>query len=69
MSEADAGRPFAVIDIGSNSVRLVIYERLARAPIALHNEKSLCGLGRGLAATGLLAPEAVACALHAVRRF
>jgi exopolyphosphatase/guanosine-5'-triphosphate,3'-diphosphate pyrophosphatase len=69
MSEADAGRPLAVIDIGSNSVRLVIYERPARAPIALHNEKSLCGLGRGLAATGLLAPEAVTCALHAVRRF
>lgn len=66
---AAAERPFAVVDIGSNSVRLVIYERLARAPIAFHNEKALCGLGRGLAATGLLPADAITCALQALRRF
>ncbi len=37
-----------VIDIGSNSVRLVVYDSLSRIPVSLFNEKSLCGLGRGL---------------------
>ena len=61
--------PFAVADVGSNSVRLVVYERLARAPLPLFNEKSMCGLGRGLAATGRLEAGAVECALRALRRF
>ncbi|EJF75846.1 hypothetical protein MEC_00401 [Bartonella alsatica IBS 382] len=38
-------KPIAVIDIGSNSVRLVIYEGLVRSPTVLFNEKVLCGLG------------------------
>jgi exopolyphosphatase/guanosine-5'-triphosphate,3'-diphosphate pyrophosphatase len=67
--QAVADRPVAVIDIGSNSLRLVIYDRFGRAPLALLNEKSLCGLGRDLDSTGLLNPAAVACALHAIRRF
>lgn len=62
-------QPFAVIDIGSNSVRLVVYERIARAPIALFNEKSLCALGKSLAATGRLGREEMDCALRALRRF
>ena len=37
-----------VIDLGSNSIRLVVYDGLCRAPIPLFNEKVLCGLGRGL---------------------
>ena len=61
--------PIAVIDIGSNSVRLVIYERLARNPTALFNEKILAGLGRGLAQTGRLGDENVATALRALVRF
>ena len=44
--------PVAVIDIGSNSVRLVVYERLARSPTPLFNEKMLAGLGAGVAETG-----------------
>ena len=48
-----AGRgPVAVIDIGSNSVRLVVYERLARSPTPLFNEKMLAGLGAGVAEIG-----------------
>ena len=47
----------AVIDIGSNSVRLVVYESLARSLVTLFNEKALCGLGREVQSTGLLAPE------------
>lgn len=65
----DGDGALAVIDIGSNSVRLVVYERLCRSPTALFNEKALCGLGRGMTRTGKLDPEAVATALAAIRRF
>ena len=61
--------PVAVIDIGSNSVRLVAYERLARALTPLYNEKVLCGLGRGVAKTGLLSDEAVTLTLATLARF
>ncbi|WP_348272645.1 exopolyphosphatase [Pannonibacter tanglangensis] len=61
--------PIAVIDIGSNSVRLVVYEREARAPTILFNEKLLAGLGRGLATTGELMQEPVQAALAALHRF
>ena len=50
----DGHRPFAVVDIGSNSVRLVVYDRLGRAPFPRFNEKSLCRLGAGLDQTGEL---------------
>ncbi|WP_029355513.1 Ppx/GppA phosphatase family protein [Bosea sp. 117] len=63
------GEPIAVIDIGSNSVRLVVYERLSRSPTPIFNEKALCGLGREVMTTGRLNPEAVEKALAALRRF
>ena len=63
------GAPIAVIDIGSNSVRLVIYEGLTRAPTPIFNEKVLAGLGREVQSTGLLAADAVEKALEALRRF
>ena len=63
------GTPIAVIDIGSNSVRLVIYEGLTRAPTPIFNEKVLAGLGREVQSTGLLAADAVEKALEALRRF
>ena len=59
----------AVIDIGSNSVRLVVYEAMTRSLVSLFNEKTLCGLGREVQSTGLLAPDAVAKALTSLRRF
>lgn len=59
----------AVIDIGSNSVRLVVYEAMARSLITVFNEKALCGLGREVQSTGLLATDAVNKALTALRRF
>lgn len=62
-------RPVAVLDIGSNSVRLVVYERHARALTPLYNEKSACALGRGIAQTGRLADENVERALIAIKRF
>jgi exopolyphosphatase/guanosine-5'-triphosphate,3'-diphosphate pyrophosphatase len=63
------GGPVGVIDIGSNSVRLVVYDALSRAPVPLLNEKVLCGLGRGLGETGKLNPEGVESALAHLERF
>lgn len=62
-------QPVAVVDIGSNSVRLVIYEGVTPAPTPLFNEKVLCGLGRTVASTGRLDTHAVERALRALRRF
>ncbi|MBP2294405.1 Ppx/GppA family phosphatase [Azospirillum rugosum] len=59
----------AVIDIGSNSIRLVVYDALKRSPLPVFNEKVLCGLGRGVEKTGRLNPEGVAQALDALERF
>ncbi|MFM9858892.1 Ppx/GppA phosphatase family protein [Pseudoxanthobacter sp. M-2] len=61
--------PIAVVDIGSNSVRLVVYERLARSPTVVFNEKVLAGLGRGIAKTGRLIDQATDQALVALQRF
>ena len=63
------GPPVAVIDLGSNSIRLVVYERLARAPLPRFNERRFCGLGRVLEATGRLAVEAIGPALRTLRRY
>lgn len=62
-------KPIAVIDIGSNSIRLVIYEGITRTPNVLFNEKVMVGLGRGVADTGNLIPEKVERALDAIKRF
>lgn len=61
--------PIAIIDIGSNSVRQVVYEGLTRSPSILFNEKVLCGLGKGVARDGMLDPVASDQALTAIRRF
>jgi exopolyphosphatase/guanosine-5'-triphosphate,3'-diphosphate pyrophosphatase len=65
----DYGPPAGVIDIGSNSVRLVIYEGLTRSPTPIFNEKVLAGLGREVQTTGLLREDAVEKAFAALRRF
>jgi exopolyphosphatase/guanosine-5'-triphosphate,3'-diphosphate pyrophosphatase len=64
-----SGPPVAIIDIGSNSVRLVIYEGSGRAPTPLYNEKLMCGLGRGVAKSRRLPDDAVVRALEALARF
>ncbi|WP_325024821.1 Ppx/GppA phosphatase family protein [Hyphomicrobium sp.] len=61
--------PIGVVDIGSNSVRLVVYEGAVRAPTPVFNEKILCGLGRSVASTGSLSIDAVDRALAALARF
>jgi exopolyphosphatase/guanosine-5'-triphosphate,3'-diphosphate pyrophosphatase len=60
---------FAVIDIGSNSIRLVVYDDLSRAPFPRFNEKSFCALGAAIDERGVLAAEAIERAVHAIRRF
>jgi exopolyphosphatase / guanosine-5'-triphosphate,3'-diphosphate pyrophosphatase len=59
----------AIVDVGSNSVRLVVYECLSRSPRPIFNEKSLCALGKGVATTGHLSQAGVEKALAALRRF
>lgn len=64
-----AQRDAAVIDVGSNSVRLVLYRMEGRAIWTVYNEKVLAGLGRDLGATGRLSPGGVEQAMAALRRF
>ena len=58
-----------VVDVGSNSVRLVVFDGAARSPAYFYNEKIMCALGAGMAETGHLSPEGRARALSAMRRF
>jgi len=72
MSDPDplaAAERIGVIDLGSNSLRLVVFERLGAAVFPLFNEKVMCGLGRGISSTGRLNSEGVALALVNLRRF
>ncbi len=58
-----------VIDIGSNSVRLVVFDAPHRSPCYFYNEKVLCGLGADLSSTGRLSPEGIDNALKTLSRF
>ena len=58
-----------VVDVGSNSVRMVVFDGAARSPAYFYNEKIMCGLGKGLAETGRLNPQGRIRALAALRRF
>ncbi len=58
-----------VVDVGSNSVRLVVFDGAARSPAYFFNEKILCGLGAGIGETGHLNPTGRARALAAIKRF
>lgn len=68
-TKPEAADRSAVIDIGSNSIRLVVYQGAARLPAILFNEKVMAGLGRGLAETGQIAPESLDLAREALARF
>ena len=58
-----------IIDIGSNSIRLVVYQGLSRVPPVIFNEKVMAGLGRGVANDGKLDAGAIGVALTALSRF
>ncbi|MDE2301576.1 MAG: exopolyphosphatase, partial [Sphingomonadales bacterium] len=64
---ASPGR--AIIDIGSNTVRLVIFGGPARVPVMLYNEKVTARLGRGVAEDGRLAAKPRRIALSALARY
>ncbi len=61
--------PVAVVDIGSNSVRLVVYEGLTRSPATLHNEKAICSIGRDMVTTRRLHAQGMEMALEVLARF
>jgi exopolyphosphatase/guanosine-5'-triphosphate,3'-diphosphate pyrophosphatase len=60
---------YAVIDVGSNSLRLVVYDCLSRAPFPRFNEKSLVALGDGIDDDGFFTEDTMNRALHAIGRF
>ncbi|SNS60869.1 Ppx/GppA family phosphatase [Tropicimonas sediminicola] len=60
---------YGIIDLGSNSIRLVVYDDLGRAPFPRFNEKSLAALGAGLDDDGRFTRKAIDNALAAIRRF
>ncbi|MGZ9033694.1 MAG: Ppx/GppA phosphatase family protein, partial [Rhodospirillales bacterium] len=66
--QASPGR-IGVVDIGSNTVRLVVYDLPNRLPIPIFNEKSQCALGLGLGQTGRLNPKGTAEAMRSLVRF
>lgn len=66
---AEHGPARAIVDIGSNTVRLVIYGGPPRAPVVLHNEKVTARLGKAVAERGALSGKAQQAALGALARF
>jgi len=64
-----AARRCGVVDLGSNSVRLVVFEGLSRNPVAIFNEKAILGLGRGLQTTGRLNEDAMAHSILVLERY
>lgn len=64
-----AVRRSAVVDLGSNSVRLVVFEGEGRNPVAIFNEKAVLRLGRGLQETGQLDPDAMGQAITVMDRY
>lgn len=64
-----AQQPFGIIDIGSNTIRLVIFDGLSRSPLILYTEKANCELARGLDKAGNLKPDKILVALANLERF
>ncbi|MFP4126897.1 MAG: hypothetical protein ACLFU0_09665, partial [Alphaproteobacteria bacterium] len=62
-------RQVGLIDIGSNSVRFVVYDAVARAPMLKFNEKAMCALGRGLKVDGNLGDAEMAATMKALTRY
>ncbi|VWX56453.1 Ppx/GppA family phosphatase [Sphingorhabdus sp. 109] len=64
-----SGRRTAIVDIGSNSIRLVVYQGPARVPAILFNEKVMAGLGKELSTTGAIGKDSIALATRGMKRF
>jgi len=59
----------AIVDIGSNSVRLAVFDGFSRSPATLHNEKAICAIGRNMVTTGKLNADGIGMALDSLSRF
>ncbi len=68
-TENGAASRCAVVDLGSNSVRLVVFEGRGRNPVAIFNEKAVLRLGRGMTATGRLNEQGVEQAVRVMSRY
>ncbi len=64
-----SNRRTAIVDIGSNSIRLVVYQGPARVPAVLFNEKVMAGLGKELSTTGAIAEDSMELAVRGLKRF
>lgn len=69
LSARQHNRLTGIIDIGSNSIRLVVYRGDLRSPPVLFNEKVMVGLGRGVARAGAISQEGMALAISTLKRF
>ena len=49
----------AIIDLGSNSVRMLIYDDFKISPIPVFNEKAVCKLGKNLDKSKKLNPDGI----------
>jgi exopolyphosphatase/guanosine-5'-triphosphate,3'-diphosphate pyrophosphatase len=65
----ETGGRIGIVDIGSNTVRLVVFDAPARLPVPIFNERVTCRLGRGIGQTGRLDPEGIELAFKALARF
>ncbi len=68
-SQGDGTLRIGVVDVGSNSVRFVVFDGAARSPAYFYNEKIMCALGAGIADSGRLNPKGRVRALDALGRF
>ncbi len=69
LKTANSSDHIGVIDIGSSSIRLVVFKTMGRFPFPLFNERVTCGLGEGLEPNNILQPERIKIALETVGRF
>ena len=67
--QASGDNRIGVVDIGSNTIRLVVFDAPARLPVPIFNERITCGLGKGLGLTGQLNPSGVDLAIRTLGRF
>jgi len=66
---ARTGGRIGIVDIGSNTVRMVVYDAPARLPVPIFNERVSCQLGKGIGKSGRLNPDGVKLALKTLARF
>lgn len=65
----DPSALFGVLDIGSNSVRLVVFDLSGGHPFPVFNDRVFCSLGKGVGETGALSDEGRHSALETILRY